>query len=75
MTLDKMLSMYLHFRQLREIPRGYLMFFFNLCIDFTQVSDELLFLILFPKHVWHFFLQSTDDVGMDLDREEKKKIL
>lgn len=45
------------------------MFFFNLCIDFTQVSNKLLFLIVFPKHVWHFFLQRTDDVGMDLDQE------
>ncbi len=46
------------------------MFFFKPCINVTQVSNELLFLILLPKNIWHFFLQSTDDVGMNLEVEK-----
>lgn len=42
------------------------MLFLDLGVNFAQVGNEFLLLVLFPKHVWHLFLESTDDVGMDL---------
>lgn len=42
------------------------MLLLNPTVDLSQAVDQFLLFVLFPKYSGHFFLQRTDDVGMDL---------
>lgn len=59
--------MYLHLGEFWEIPRRDLIFLLNLGVDLSQISDQLLLLILLTKHVRHLLLQGTDDVCLHLN--------
>lgn len=59
-------SPYLHHLDLREVPRGDLVFSLQLNVDFRQPADELPFLVFLPKDTGHLLLQVADDVGMHL---------
>lgn len=45
----------------------------NPAIDLSQAVDQLLLFVLFSKDRGHFFLQWTDDVGMDLWKSQGEK--
>jgi hypothetical protein len=47
------------------------MFPLYLQVRLSQVGDQLLLLVLLPKHTGHLLLQRADDVGMDLDKGSK----
>lgn len=57
---------YLHCLDLREVPRGNLVFSLQLNVDLWQPVDKLSFLVFLPKNTRHLLFQVADDVGVYL---------
>ena len=57
---------HLHLLAVREVAGRYVMLQLNLGKDDGQLEDQLLFLVLLPKHGGHLLLQVADDVGVNL---------
>lgn len=45
----------------------------NAFVNISQAGDQLLLLVLLPKHGRHLFLQGADDVSVDLRRSRRTR--